>query len=210
MHIETIPVGPYEVNCYVVSAGGAAAVIDPGAEAGTILEYLRGQRLTPAAYLLTHGHQDHVSALPELVAAQPAPVLMHAADQRWAFTPRNIIPPFYVTPGTAPATLRAVTDGEELLIAGMKFRVVFTPGHTPGGVCFYAADDHALFCGDTLFQGSVGRTDLPGGDGRVLAQSLKRLQPLPPETRVFPGHGAATTIGAELRNNLFFRTPAAG
>ncbi|TAN36124.1 MAG: MBL fold metallo-hydrolase [Verrucomicrobia bacterium] len=209
MHIETISVGPYEVNCYVLHNHGAeAVVIDPGSEPEKILKYSRINRLTPVAYLLTHGHQDHLSALTAMLEAYPAPVLMHAEEQRWAFTNRNLIPPFYMTPTATPATLRAVTDGNELPIAGMNFRVIFTPGHTPGGVCYFAPDDQALFCGDTLFRGSAGRTDLPGGNGRVLAQSLKRLKQLPPDTRVFPGHGETTTIGAEQRGNIFFRSPA--
>jgi glyoxylase-like metal-dependent hydrolase (beta-lactamase superfamily II) len=209
MQIETIVVGPYEVNCYVVSAKGnaEAVVIDPGADADDILTFLRGQRLTPVAYLLTHGHADHVSALGKMLTAHAAPVLMHAEDQRWAFSARNQIPPFYPSQD-APPNLRAIADGEELVLAGLKFKVICTPGHTPGGVCFYAAEAKALFCGDTLFQGTVGRTDLPGGDGRVLAQSLKKLTGLPEDTRVFPGHGPGTTIGEERRNNIYFRAPA--
>lgn len=209
MHIETIPVGPYEVNCYIVNAAGPEAiVIDPGADARLILNYLRMNHLTPVAYLLTHGHQDHISGLTEMLDAYPAPVLMHAEEQRWAFTPRNVIPPFYMTPCSAPATLRAVTDGEGVKLAGREFTVIFTPGHTPGGVCYFAANEKVLFCGDTLFRGSAGRTDLPGGNGRALAQSLKKLAVLPTDTRVFPGHGEGTTIGEEHRRNIYFRLPA--
>jgi len=209
MKIETIVVGPYEVNCYVVSAGGnEAVVIDPGADADDILSYLRAHHLTPAAYLLTHGHADHIGALKKLLAAHAAPVLMHADDQRWAFSERNQILPFYPAQLPAPITLRDVAEGEELLLAGIKFKLITTPGHTPGGVCFFAPDAKALFCGDTLFQGTVGRTDLPGGDGRILAQSLKKLAVLPPDTQVFPGHGPETTIGEERRHNIYFRSPA--
>ena len=209
MHIKTIPVGPYEVNCYIVSTTGPeAAVIDPGAEADAILEYLQTNRLTPEAYLLTHGHADHISALDQLLAAHTVPVLMHADDQHWAFTPRNQIPPYYPALTSIPATLRTIADGEIVSIAGIQFKVIATPGHTPGGVCYFVREDQVLFSGDTLFQGTVGRTDLPGGNGKVLAQSLKKLAQLPPATRVFPGHGEATTIGAEQRSNIFFRTPA--
>ena len=211
MHIKTIPVGPYEVNCYIVSTTGPeAAVIDPGADAGAILEYLQTRHLTPEAYLLTHGHADHVSALEQLLIVHKIPVLMHADDQRWAFTPRNQIPPFYPALTATPATLRTMTDGEIISIAGIQFKVIATPGHTPGGVCFFAEKEQVLFSGDTLFQGTVGRTDLPGGNGKVLAQSLKKLAQLPPDTRVLPGHGEATTIGAEQRSNIFFRAPASG
>ena len=209
MHIKTIPVGPYEVNCYVVSATGPeAVVIDPGADADAILKYLQTNRLTPEVYLLTHGHADHVSALGQLLAAYAVPVLMHADDERWAFTPRNQIPPYYPALTSIPATLRTITDCEIISTAGLQFKVIATPGHTPGGVCYFAREDQILFSGDTLFQGTVGRTDLPGGNGKVLAQSLKKLAQLPPDTRVLPGHGEATTIGAEQRNNIFFRAPA--
>lgn len=209
MHIETILVGPYEVNCYVAHGSGVeAVVIDPGAEPEKILKYLRMNRLTPVAYLLTHGHQDHISGLTDMLKAYSVPVLMHAEEQRWAFTPRNVIPPFYMTPCPAPTTLRTVADGEVVMVAGLEFKVIFTPGHTPGGVCYLAPSDKVLFCGDTLFCGSAGRTDLPGGNGRALAQSLKQLARLPPDTRVFSGHGEATTIGEEHHHNIYFRLPA--
>ena len=209
MKIETIVVGPYEVNCYIASAhGGAeAVVIDPGAEAEVILQQLHVARLKPAAYLLTHGHADHIGALEKMLAASPAPVCMHADDQRWAFTKRNSIPPFYLPSSTAPSELRTVSEGEVLSFAGLTFRVITTPGHTPGGVCYFEATEPVLFSGDTLFQGTVGRTDLPGGDGRVLAQSLKKLTDLPSDTRVLPGHGPESTIDEERHSNIYFRMP---
>ena len=208
MRIETLVVGPYQVNCYVLSTDSdEAVVIDPGADADDILDYLRDEQLKPAAYLLTHGHADHISALGKMLATHAAPVLIHSEDQHWAFIERNQIPPFYAGLHPAPATLRTITDGEELLLAGIKFKVIATPGHTPGGVCFYSPDAKTLFSGDTLFQGTVGRTDLPGGDGRILAQSLKKLAVLPVDTMVLPGHGPETTIGEERRHNIYFRSP---
>jgi len=209
MHIETIVVGPYEVNCYIVSAkdGAEAVVIDPGAEADAITQALCVARLTPVAYLLTHGHADHIGGLEQMLAAFPAPVCLHADEKSWAFNKRNALPPFYFPPSTPPADLRTVGDGEELHYAGLTVRVIATPGHTPGGVCYFMEKEQTLFSGDTLFQGTVGRTDLPGGDGRVLTQSLKKLAVLPPATRVYPGHGPDSTIADEQRTNIYFRAP---
>jgi len=209
MQIETIVVGPYEVNCYITGIGGGteAVVIDPGADADALLQHLRAARLKPVAYLLTHGHADHIGGLAQLLADYPAPVYLHAADQAWAFSPRNAILPYY-PPTATPAELRTVSEDKALTLAGITFRVIATPGHTPGGVCYYVEQAQALFTGDTLFQGTVGRTDLPGGDGRVLAQSLKKLAVLPSATHIYPGHGADSTLAAEQRTNIYFRAPA--
>jgi len=199
-----VVVGPFEVNCYVVpGAPGAAVVIDPGADAESVLEALAAHGLRPEAILLTHGHCDHVGAVHAIVAAHPVPVHMHPDDAAWSFSPRNQLPPFYGPPGPPPPDLRPVRDGDRIGAAGLVFDVLATPGHSPGSVCFREEATGALFAGDTLFHGSVGRTDLPGGDGRVLAASLRRLRALPPETRVFAGHGPSTTIGHEIRTNPF-------
>lgn len=208
MTIETLVVGAYQVNCYLLAgADGAALVIDPGHEAARIRMRLRARGWKVAAVLLTHGHADHLSGLTELLAEHPAPVLMQAEDAHWAFSAQNRILPDYPGLAAAPATLQTVTDGQDLALAGLACRVLATPGHSPGGVCYYFPDAAALFSGDTLFQGTVGRTDLPGGNGRILAESLRRLARLPDATRVYPGHGPETTIGAEKRANFFFRTP---
>jgi glyoxylase-like metal-dependent hydrolase (beta-lactamase superfamily II) len=206
MTVIPVVVGPFEVNGYVVSgAPGAAVVIDPGADADRILEVLDSRGLRPEAILLTHGHCDHVGAVHAILAVHPVPVHMHPDDAAWSFTPQNQLPPFYGPPGTPPEDLRPARDGDRIEAAGLAFEVVATPGHSPGGVCFRETATGGLFSGDTLFRGSVGRTDLPGGDGRVLAASLRRLRALPPETRVFPGHGPATTMADEIRTNPFLR-----
>jgi hydroxyacylglutathione hydrolase len=206
MEIETIPVGPFEVNCYLAwGAARRAIVIDPGEDADRILDALSARKLEVAAYLLTHGHADHVSALAEVCRRHPAPVAMHPDDARWSFTRTGAIPGAYPPPGKPQAEIRPLADGQEGTDGGMRWQVIATPGHTPGGVSLYFPDEGVLFSGDTLFQGSVGRTDLPGGSARTLSESLARLARLPDATRVFPGHGPATTIGEEKKTNFFLR-----
>jgi len=206
MNIETIPVGPYEENCYLVWGNTPKAlIIDPGAEPEAVITVLSTNNLEVAAYLITHGHADHTGALAELHTAYPAPVAMHPNDQRWAFTEVNQIPPHYPSPASPPEIERELKDGQHWTDNDLTYEIIDTPGHTPGGVCFYFPGEKTLFSGDTLFKGSVGRTDLPSGDPRVLSASLKKLAALPPETRVFPGHGPNTTIEIELRTNFFLR-----
>lgn len=209
-HPIQLPLGPFETNCYILEGHNREAlVIDPSAEPEVILHRLQEERLHLTAVLLTHGHLDHVSALDEVVRVHPVPVLMHAADAAWTFQPINVIPPYYPTPPARPAQLQTVEDGERVMLAGRTFRVLTTPGHTPGGVCFHFEDTGDLFSGDTLFRGNVGRTDLPGSDPRVMTASLRKLAALPHATRVHPGHGHDTTIGDELQYN-YFMSRAAG
>lgn len=208
MKIETVVVGEFQVNCFVVSGGtdGRALVIDPGDHADRIGQALDAASLSVAAYLLTHGHMDHVSALAALCVDRPADVALHPADAQWAFTETNAMPPFYAAPHPPPdGVTRELADGQEWTDAGLTYRVIATPGHTPGGVSFYFPEAQALFCGDTLFAGSVGRTDLPGGDPRTLSTSLRSLADLPDETRILAGHGPQTTIGDEKRTNYFMQ-----
>jgi len=203
--METLEVGPYGACCYlIVGADPAAAVIvDPGAEPERILAALKDMGARAAAIWLTHGHMDHTGATAAVAAATGAPVYAHPADAAWAFTPINQSPPHYGAPPPPAAGCRPLADGQTLVGAGGTWQVIGTPGHTPGGVCFYAAAPGVLFSGDTLFAGTVGRTDLRGGDGRTLAASLRKLNALPDATRVYPGHGAPTTIGDEKRDNPF-------
>jgi len=206
MKIETLPVGPYEVNCYIlVGENRQAIIIDPGADAERIREVIAAEKLTVTACLVTHGHTDHVCALQAVVKATGCVVGMHPDDARWAFSPVNQLPPYYPVPGHPGEIARTFADGQEWTDGGLTYRIIATPGHSPGGVCIYFPEAKALFSGDTLFQGSVGRTDLRGGDARILTNSLRRLQELPNDTRVFPGHGDSTTIAEEKANNFFFR-----
>jgi hydroxyacylglutathione hydrolase len=206
MKIHALVVGEFEVNCWILESDGKGAiVIDPGSDSEKICGFLRKHRLTPTAYLLTHGHVDHVSAVADVYAAFPATVAIHKADLAWAFDEVNAMPPFYPAPARPPGDFRLLEDRQEWTDAGLTYNVIATPGHTPGCVCFHFKTDSALFSGDTLFAGSVGRTDLPGGDSRMMGKSLELLKKLPDNTMVYTGHGPETDIGREKATNYFMR-----
>lgn len=198
LEVQVLVVGPFAANCYLVANpdSGSLLVVDPGAEPEKILHHVENVALPVTGYLLTHGHADHISALPELLQAHPAPVFIHPRDATWAFSPANRIDPWYPPVHITPAARKDCTSS---LPRGWEFlRVLPTPGHSPGSVCYLAR--HILFSGDTLFQGSVGRTDLPGGDPILMQQSLYHLAKLDSDIRVLPGHGPETTIGEELKS----------
>lgn len=198
MNIDTFSVGPYEVNCSIVEKDGEVFVVDPGADGDEILRRLQGRPL--AAILLTHGHFDHIGGVPALQAAFPdCPVYVGERDIPVLTHPLNQNPPDY-PPIKKPALLKAAPAE---LFGG---KVLPTPGHTPGGVCYFFPETSVLFSGDTLFRGSVGRTDFPGGDMAALRRSLTTLAALPDDVRVIPGHGDETTIGEERESNPFLTT----
>ena len=189
MEVKSFAVGPLAANCYVVSAGGDAVVVDPGAEAARIIKAVGERRV--AAILATHGHSDHVGAVKELAAATGAPFMVPAGDLALAEK--------YV--GAQAAV--PLNDGDRLDFGDISLKVIATPGHTPGSSCFYAPG--LLFSGDTLFAGGVGRTDLPGGSSDALFSSIReRIFTLAGDTVVYPGHGERTTVARERESNPFF------
>ncbi len=209
MKTRIIPTGAFEANCVFVSDEDRMTLVaDPGADAPDLVKTLERDNLTVGAYLLTHGHADHLSALADLWSARPAPVLIHPKDAEWAFSPKNALLPYYPMPKKPDGPFPEVADGSVFTFGKMTFRVIHTPGHSPGCICFYFEKDKLLLAGDTLFQGSVGRTDLPGGSSRTLTESLLKLARLPAETKVICGHGEATTIGEEIRDNYFMQIAA--
>ena len=204
MHIKGVTVGPAESKCYILwNDAGEAMVIDPGGNPDRILSVINEHALRVVAYPLTHGHVDHVSALAAVFERHPAPIGLHPADAAWAFGPKNQMPPWYGQPVLPEDISRAYDEGQTWTDAGLTYRVLCTPGHSPGGVCFHFPEQKVLFSGDCLFHQSIGRMDLPGGDPALLVASLRRIMELPDETRVCPGHGPETTIYAERRGNPF-------
>ena len=202
MTIRCLPLGALQANCYLLSdEEGATAVIDPGHEAGTILETVRAGELAVEAILLTHAHFDHILAADELRRETGAPVYVYETDAPALADPRRSLT-VLAKGGAGP--LRAdhlLKDGEELRVGRLAVSVLHTPGHTPGSCCFLCGD--ALFSGDTLFAGSIGRTDFPGGDDQAMAASLRMLAALEPGIRVFPGHGESTTLSKERMENPY-------
>ncbi len=205
--------GDLEENCFIAWNDGAtdAVIFDPGWDGEIILAALKERKLSIAAFLQTHCHGDHIGALTFLKEKFPkAPLYVPKDEEEWLTRPTMNLSYFYGTPITAPPADKLVSDGDGVAAAGLSFTAIHVPGHSPGGTAYYygtRGDKPHLFCGDILFQGSIGRTDLPGGEGEdVLIEGIRsKLFTLSPDTIVHPGHGPDTTIGAEKATNPFCR-----
>ena len=201
--LEKIVVGPIMTNCYVVFDGKQnAVVIDPGFEGERIWQYLQENKLTVLYILLTHAHFDHVQALQFLKDKTDAPIAVHAMDAPYLTQPNLLFPSYPSLCKVQPAADILLQDGEILTAGDLTIEVIFTPGHTPGGVCYRIGDD--VFVGDTLFWENIGRCDLQGGDLPQLISSIRQnLLCLPDRCKVYPGHGDLTTIGHEREYNPY-------
>ncbi len=213
MLIAGFPAGSFATNCYVVAPGPGeeCLIIDPGQDAEPgITELLAEHRLRPVAVLATHGHVDHIWSVAPVCGARGIPAYIHPADRALLSDPAKGFPLqvgqqlFRGLTFTEPDDVVALTDGMTLRLAGVELVVDHVPGHTPGSVTFRSAAADTMFSGDLLFAGSIGRTDLPGGDYPAILDSLSRVcLPLSDATQVLPGHGPQTTIGAERATNPF-------
>jgi glyoxylase-like metal-dependent hydrolase (beta-lactamase superfamily II) len=204
MLIKKLAVGPIMANCFILGCEQTreAAVIDPGDEAERILQALADAKLTVRQIINTHGHFDHVSANRRVKQATGAPLLAHALDAPMLAQLARSAAAWGLSAEDSPAPDRLIAEGDTITFGTVTLKVIHTPGHTPGGVSLHA-DGH-LFVGDTLFAGSVGRTDFPGGDFATLKASIRnKLFVLEDAVRVYTGHGPETTIGEEKRHNPF-------
>ena len=199
MQVKVLQVGPIGTNCYLLEDEKAhvAAVIDPGDEAGRILQVIKDDGVDVKYILLTHGHYDHTTAVPELHQALPqAEIYIHKADANGAGSQ------LFPLAGHIP-DLKFYDEGDALTLGELTIQVLHTPGHSKGSVTLKVGD--VLFCGDTLFAGSCGRTDLAGGSYAEIMASLKKLGQLPGDYHVCPGHDVTSTLGRERRSNPFLR-----
>lgn len=207
MKWQQIPLGPIQTNCYIVENPDRTCLIfDPGEEGNKLINLLNQRKLKPIAILLTHAHFDHIGALDVVRDTYKIPVYIHKQEEKWLGDPAlNGSQLFmHVEPIRANPAEHIINTEGPMEIGAFKFHVYHTPGHSPGSLSYYFQKEDVLISGDALFQGSIGRTDLPGGNQAQLLKSIHdKLLILPEETYVLSGHGAVTTIGEEMDSNPF-------
>jgi hydroxyacylglutathione hydrolase len=206
IEVTLVVTGPFVENSYVVHDPQTldAVIIDPGDDPGRIVRTVEQLGAKPLAVLLTHGHIDHVGAVARILEKFPVPLVCHEADQHWLDGVEAQGRMFGLRTSAVPRPTRYVRDGETLTFGSLTFQVLHTPGHSAGGVCYLSGK--TLFAGDTLFEGSIGRSDFPDGSHEQLIESIvERILPLGDDVTVYSGHGPETTVGRERRTNPFLR-----
>jgi hydroxyacylglutathione hydrolase len=203
MIIKTIVVGPLQVNCHIIAdeTTGKAMIIDPGDEPDMILDAVKKKNLTVEYIVCTHGHFDHVGAVADIKKGTGAKIVLHQSDLEIYDSASELAHYFGLDLDPQPAPDIVVSEGDNIAVGKLTFAVYQSPGHSPGGIILYG--EGVVITGDTLFAGSIGRTDLPGGDEAAIRKSLGRLMSLPEDTVVLCGHGPSSTIGREKRENPF-------
>lgn len=203
MKIENVIVGPLENNCYIVYDEKSldAMVVDPGDEPDRIIDFLEDRKLKVNYIICTHAHFDHIGAVSDIKGKTGAKVVMHKNDLELYLSAKDQAALWGYDLEPLPSPDMFVAEGDELIIGSLKFKVLHTPGHSPGGICLYG--EGIILTGDTVFAGSVGRTDFYGGSIEELKKSFKRIISLPPATKIFPGHGGLSTVNEEKETNFF-------
>ncbi|MCJ7646812.1 MBL fold metallo-hydrolase [bacterium] len=201
--LKTFTVGPMEANCYILYSPDKreGLIIDPGAEGERLIKFIQEKKISIRYIINTHGHPDHIGANRKVKEHTSAPILIHQRDAPMLTKSDSILTLIFPLEYSSPPADTLIKDGDLIECAGMRLKVLHTPGHTPGGISLLT--DDSIFTGDTLFSGSVGRFDLPGGSQEVLLNSIRKILSLGENLTIYPGHGPSTSVGEELHSNPF-------
>lgn len=202
--VSCLPTGPLETNTYLLVSGDEAAIVDPAGDAPAFEKLLKSGRVQLKRILITHAHADHIAGCADIKRLFPdAQLTVPKLESDWLDHPALSLSYYIGGIPASPAADTLVQDGDTMQIGAVVLRCLLLPGHTPGSTAYYASSENLLFCGDVLFEGSIGRVDLPGGDESAMLDSLRAIASMSDKTVVLPGHGPHTTIARELTSNPY-------